>query len=112
MKTERLTAEKFWENEEKDFIKAIGLELMKSDKLYLPHEVWAFMEAFAAQEVEPIKKQRDELKEALKNILAILDEGQELNMCNYNHEDVAALNKTYVEACLATEDAITNAEEK
>ena len=59
MTTERLTAEAFWKDKEKDLIDAIGLKMMLSDKLYLPYEVWEFMEAFARQEVEAEKAELD-----------------------------------------------------
>lgn len=56
-------------------------------------------------------KQRDELKESLVKIMAICDDGLELNMSNYNHEDVNALNQTFVDIFLAVEAAIKSTEQ-
>lgn len=56
-------------------------------------------------------KQRDELKQKLSEIFAICEDGQELNISNYNHDDVSALNQTYVEIYLAVEAAIKSTEQ-
>ena len=55
-------------------------------------------------------RQRDELKQKLSEIFAICEDGQELNMSNYNHDDVSALNQTFVEIYIAVEAAIKNTE--
>ena len=55
-------------------------------------------------------RQRDELKQKLSEIFAICEDGQELNTSNYNHDDVSALNQTFVEIYIAVEAAIKNTE--
>ena len=55
-------------------------------------------------------KQRDELREKLTEIFDICEDGQELNMRNYNHDDVANLNKTFIDIYLAVDAAIKSTE--
>ena len=45
-------------------------------------------------------------RKKLEQVLEILDQGEELNMSNYNHDLVRQLNDTFVEAWLFVESAL------
>ena len=73
---------------EKDLIEGVGEEGWKANKVYFVEEMVEFVKRWSKEK---------ELKELLVGVYRIVEEAEELNMSNYEKEEVFKLNNSMID---------------